>query len=166
MFRTLSLVSSLLFLLACSGKTNPPAAADNTTPAATTTSAPASTPAPTSTTASAPTTATSTAAAPKAVEQKQGEEYWGVYLAAGKDQKAPEMQEATKTLEGLGLKLGITFGVGALNCDVGAAEALKMADDTLAVATYFATEADAKAFAATLTKPALATAKIKAMCRD
>ena len=65
-----------------------------------------------------------------------------------------------------GLAFGKTFGHGSLGCDVGAAAALKEKDDTNALGVYFATEADAKAFAATLTPPPLGIVKIKAMCGD
>ena len=106
------------------------------------------------------------ATASKAVEQDHGKEYWAVYLAKGANQDEPSMKAAIQALSSRGLVFGKTFGVGSLGCDVGAAAALKEKDDTLAIAAYFKTEADAKAFAATLQPAPLGVVKIKASCRD
>jgi hypothetical protein len=104
--------------------------------------------------------------ATKAVEQTQGGEYWAVYLAADADRSAPAMQAAVDALQGQGLVLGKTFGLGALDCDVGAADALKRPGEHVAAAAYFASEADARSFAKAQATPALGVVQIKAMCRD
>jgi hypothetical protein len=104
--------------------------------------------------------------ATKAVEQTQGGQYWAVYLAADADQRAPAMQAAVDALQGQGLVLGQTFGLGALDCDVGAADALKRPGEHVAAAAYFASEADARSFAKEQATPALGVVQIKAMCRD
>jgi hypothetical protein len=104
--------------------------------------------------------------ATKAVEQSQGGEYWAVYLAVDADQKSPAMQAAVAALHGQGLVLGKTFGLGALDCDVGAADALKRPGEHVAAAAYFASEADARSFAKEQATPALGVVRIKAMCRD
>lgn len=104
--------------------------------------------------------------ASKAVEQTQGGQYWAVYMAADADQKAPAMQAAVDALQGQGQVLGQTYGLGALDCDVGAAEALKRPGEHVAAAAYFSTEADARSFAKEQATPALGIVQIKAMCRD
>lgn len=102
----------------------------------------------------------------KAVAQKHGSEYWAVYTAKGATQDDPAVKASIEALKKRGFEFGKTFGFGSLGCDVGSAAALKAPDDTNAVAVYFANEADAKEFAPTVTPPALAIVKIKAMCRD
>jgi hypothetical protein len=104
--------------------------------------------------------------ASKAVEQTQGGQYWAVYMAADADQKAPAMLAAVGALQGQGLVLGQTYGLGALDCDVGAAEALKRPGEHVAAAVYFSTEADAQSFAKEQATPALGIVQIRAMCRD
>lgn len=111
-----------------------------------------------------PSTVDSTAS--KAVAQKHGGEYWAVYVAKGVKQDEPAVKALVETLTKRGLELGSTMGFGSLGCDVGAAAALKEKDDTNALAVYFSSETDAKAFSLTLKPPALGVVKIKAMCRD
>ena len=106
-----------------------------------------------------------TAGTPKAVRQRHGESYWAVYTALGAGKETPEMKASIAALKGRGLELGVTFGVGSLGCDVGAAAALRKPDETLAVGVYFVTEAEARAFAASLTPKPVGVARIKAMCR-
>ena len=103
--------------------------------------------------------------AAKAVAQKQGDEVWAVYTAKG-TLEDPAVKASIEALKKRGFEFGKTFGHGSLGCDQGAAKALNEPDTTNAVAVYFANEADAKAFAPTVTPPALGIAKIKAMCRD
>lgn len=181
--RSILLTLACLTLVAC--KETPsvgPASAESVAPKATaTSSAPAASAsaasataagASTASTATAATTATraspqgADATAGKAVEQKQGSDYWAVYTVRAAKMDDPAVKASIGALTKRGLQLGKTFGFGSLGCDVGAAAALKASDDTNAVGVYFATQADAKAFAATLDTPALAVVKIKAMCRD
>jgi hypothetical protein len=154
-------IGTSLFLLACGGKSNAPKTEE--TPALATKAAEPPAKAAEPSTTVAPTQAES---ARKAVAQKQGESYWGVYLAQGTDGGSPEMKAAKENLTALGLEFGNTFGEGALSCDEGAADALKLPAETIAMAAYFATEDDAKAFAASLSSTPIGIAKIKAMCRD
>lgn len=144
----LSRLAATTFLLGCGGVAPAPAPAPANDPASDT---PAEIP---------------DLPATKAVEQTQSSAYWAVYLAADADQKAPAMQAAVDALQGQGLVLGKTFGLGALDCDVGAADALKRPGEHVAAAAYFATEADARSFAKEQATPALGVVQITAMCRD
>ena len=80
--------------------------------------------------------------------------------------RSPAMLAAVDALQAQGLVLGQTFGLGALDCDVGAADALKRPGEHVAAAAYFASEADARSFAQEQATPALGVVQIKAMCRD
>jgi hypothetical protein len=101
-----------------------------------------------------------------AVKQTQGQEYWAVYVVEGAKQDEPAVKASIDALTKRGLEFGSTMAFGSLGCDLGSAAALKAPDSTNALGVYFANKADADAFAATLTPTALATVKIKAMCRD
>jgi len=124
--------------------------------------------------APSPSVATSAGAPPpssdptagKAVAQKHGGDYWAVYTAKGAKQDEPAVKASIDALTKRGLEFGQTFGFGSVECDVGAAAALKAGKEANVLGVYFANEADAKAFAATLAPGALGIVKIKAMCRD
>jgi hypothetical protein len=113
--------------------------------------------------ASAPAPAALPAAAPKPLKSlSHGASAWAVYPYAG--EPGPKMEEALKTLNSLGITYG--FSAGQISCDQGAAEALKVDPAASAVGVYFASKADAEAFAKLLPKPAAGIAKIKIACAD
>src|SRR5262245_27918038 len=68
---------------------------------------------------------------PPARSPKHGGKYWGVYLfvappSEAKGKAATQKLEQTKSLlDKRGLKFGLDFEEGSLNCDQGAPEALK-----------------------------------------
>ena len=114
----------------------------------------------------APSRSAAEAATPRPVAQRQGGQYWAVYTALGDTQEVPAVKASIAELKRRRFEFGVTFGFGSLGCDLGAARALKASDEANAVGVYFATEAEARAFAATVTPPALGVARIKALCRD
>lgn len=134
-----------------------PSAAASATPAApedtATPSAPASAPETPSVTPSATPTATASvtpSVAPrwaKALgEPQQGDPVWGVYLAIGHSATDPVVDTAVRQAS----RVGYRAVVGDIACDGGAMEALGLDQyDYWSGATlYFATEADARGFAA------------------
>jgi hypothetical protein len=160
-------------LVACKEAQEPSAPPSNASASTTSSKSTASAPASASTTTPAlasarakPSAGLADAAAAKAVAQKQGGTYWAAYLAKGASQDEPAMKAAVDAATARGLVFGVTFGFGSLACDEGAAAALKASGETKAIAAYFASEADAKAFAATVVPAPLGVVKIKAMCRD
>lgn len=159
---TLSSLASLsLTLLACGAEPTPAGSPDAPSAQASVASTASA-----SATSAGPDAREADATAAKAVAQRHGGEYWAVYVVMGASQDAPEVKLASEQLSKRGLTFGGTFGFGSLGCDAGSAAALRAPDTENALGVYFASEADAKAFAATLAKPALAVVKIKAMCRD
>jgi hypothetical protein len=97
---------------------------------------------------------------------EHGESYWGVYLHAGESTRGLDAEEAGKLLRERGLALGEDFSKGELGCDVGAAEALGLPEETIAIGVYFRDEADARAFAASLPREPVGIARVQTMCRD
>ena len=91
----------------------------------------------------------SAAAASKAVSPDYGQTYWVAYLAVAEQPDAPELREAEAALLALGLELGTQINSGQLACSPGAPEGLGRSPDAMGVGVWFATEADARAFAAT-----------------
>ncbi|MBN2798825.1 MAG: hypothetical protein JXX28_06715 [Deltaproteobacteria bacterium] len=102
----------------------------------------------------------------RAVRPDSGGQYWAVYVAVSDDGTAPELRQAEAALRALGLELGATMASGQLNCDVGSAAALHRSEDAFAVSVYFATEADARAFAASWGRPAVGVARVSPICLD
>jgi hypothetical protein len=151
----------LTLLTACGGAeptaagapaTSDRAAVSTTATPSPTSQAPSTTP---STTPSATPTATATASvAPrwaKALgEPQQGDAAWGVYLAVGHSATDAPVEQGVRDAA----KVGYQAVVGDIACDGGAMEALALDQyDYWSGATlYFATEADARGFAAAYTK--------------
>ena len=95
------------------------------------------------------------------VDVEQGGTYWAAYLAVG-EQGAPELEQATDYLA----NLGVESVAGELACDRGAAKALGLSEDLLAVGAYFAERADAQAFSKKLPTPPAGVAMVTTYCAD
>lgn len=105
------------------------------------------------------------AAAPAPLKSPaQGQSNWAVFAYAGAP--GPKVDAAKKQLADKGLEAGVQFFEGELVCSDGAPEALKLPPDSIAISVHFATEADAKAFAATLATPPVGIAQVKQGCVD
>jgi hypothetical protein len=92
---------------------------------------------------------------------EQGAKYWAVYLAVG-EEGAPELEQATDYLAGLGIE---SLG-GELACDRGAADALGLSEDLMAVGVYFTGQAGAQRFAKKLPTPPSGIARVRTYCAD
>lgn len=105
------------------------------------------------------------AAAPTPLKSPpHGQSNWAVFVYAG----APgaKVDAAKKELSDKGLELGAQYFEGELTCNDGAPDALKLPGESMAVSVHFTTEADAKAFAATLAAPPVGIVQVKQMCAD
>jgi hypothetical protein len=165
-------------LTACSGAqpTSDGGPATPDTAAVSTTEAPTSAPTPTATvtptaTTTPTSTATVTAAAPRWAralgEPQQGDAVWGVYLAVGHSATEAVIEQAVRDAA----TVGYQAVVGDIACDAGAMEALALDQyDYWSGATlYFATEADARAFAAAYTRAGhspVGVAQVSVGCLD
>ena len=94
---------------------------------------------------------------------KQGTTYWGVYVAVAKPD-SPKLEAGKEQLGSVGVKAI----PGSLACDEGAAKELGVADSgsLFGVAAYFASKAEADAFAGALDPPPVGVAKIRVFCAD
>ena len=105
------------------------------------------------------------AAAPAPLKSPpQGQLTWAVFVYAGPP--GAKVDAAKQLLTDKGLEAGVQFSEGELVCSDGAPEALKLPGESIAVSVHFATEADAKAFAATLAAPPVGIAQVKQGCAD
>lgn len=100
-------------------------------------------------------------------EPQQGDAVWGVYLAVANSSSDPGIDAAVRGAASVGYQAVI----GDIACDAGAQQALGLAQyDYWSGATlYFATEGDARAFAAAYTTQVAApkgVAKVKVGCLD
>ena len=100
-------------------------------------------------------------------EPQQGDPVWGVYLAVGHSATDTPVEKAVRSAS----RVGYQAVVGDIACDGGAMEALGLDQyDYWSGATlYFATEADARGFAAAYTKRVAAptgVAKVTVGCLD
>jgi hypothetical protein len=153
--KTLGIAALLVLLAGCRQGDPPPSAQSTRTQSA---HLPASEDAPAF--PSAP-----SAAAPRPLSSPaHGASVWAVYAYVG--QPGPKVREAITMLEQRGLVRGEEVSDGDLACDRGGAEALGVAADSMAVRAYFGSEADAKAFAASLPTRAAGVAKVQAGCAD
>ncbi|MGN6613230.1 MAG: hypothetical protein ACTHLJ_15785 [Angustibacter sp.] len=133
-------------------------------------------PTPTTVAPSASPTATTTASATASVaprwakalgEPQQGDPVWGVYLAVGHSATDAPVEKAVRDAS----RVGYQAVVGDIACDGGAMDALGLDQyDYWSGATlYFATEADARGFAAAYTRSVAApkgVAKVTVGCLD
>ncbi len=176
----IAMLVPLTLLTACGGAeptaAGAPATSDRAAVSKTATPSPTSqtptTNATPSTTPSATPTATATASvAPrwaKALgEPQQGDAAWGVYLAVGHSATDAPVEQGIRDAA----KVGYQAVVGDIACDGGAMEALALDQyDYWSGATlYFATEADARGFAAAYTeavKAPIGVARITLGCLD
>jgi hypothetical protein len=94
-------------------------------------------------------------------EVQHGGRYWAVYLAAGPPQSG-DVTAAEAFLE----SLRIASVSGPADCDRGATGALDVSKRDVAVAVYFDTERDARAFADQLVPPPVAVVKVRTFCAD
>lgn len=160
---------------ATASTTSAPTPTPTMPPPATSTATVSATPKPSATasataTATAAPTPTVTAAArwPKAVGQpQQRESVWAVYLAVANSSSDPALDKAVRQAASVGYQ-AIT---GDVACDDGAMEALGLDqfDVWSAASLYFATGADAKAFAAAYTAEVTApqgVARVRLGCLD
>jgi hypothetical protein len=147
-----------------------PASTDPTSPAGTATdsTAPASPPA-TGTATAAPTAAASVRPSwPKALgEPQQGDPVWAVYLGVGHGASDPAVEDAVQAAASVGYQAV----VGDIACDGGATRALGLDEyDYWSGATvYFATEKQARGFAAAYTRDVQApraVAQVAVGCLD
>jgi hypothetical protein len=94
---------------------------------------------------------------------RQGRRYWGVYVAVG-PMKSPKLEAAREQLAAV----GVTAGPTSLACDQGAAKELGVVDDGSlgGVAAYFASKAEADAFAGALDPPPVGVAHVRVFCAD
>jgi hypothetical protein len=104
---------------------------------------------------------------PSPVRPASGGTYWAAYVYAGDSTASAEAKAAAKLLaqEGGG-KFADFMEEGGLDCDDGAAKALKLPDSAVRIGVYFKTSAEAKAFASAWPKKKVRTAKVKTYCRD
>ena len=94
-------------------------------------------------------------------EVGQGEKYWAVYLATGRE-NTDRIKAAEDTVD----RLGIDSVAGPVDCDYGAPEKLDMAPRDLTVGVYFVNKEDADAFAASLDTPPVAIVRVQTYCAD
>ena len=94
---------------------------------------------------------------------KQGAAYWGVYVVVAKP-NSPKLEAGREQLGSVGVKAV----PGSLACDQGAAKELGVVDDgsLFGVAAYFATKAEAEAFAGALDPAPVGVARIRIFCAD
>jgi hypothetical protein len=130
-----------------------------------TTAAPSTTAAPTTT---VPAPAPDTSAFPPEATLEHGGHTFGVYLALSDDPEDPALAAARDKAAEAGY-LSTNYAYGSLGCDEGAPEALEASTDTMAVAVYFATEAQAnqaKDAFATIDQPVVGVVPVINYCLD
>jgi len=90
-----------------------------------------------------------------------GGQYWGVYVAVA-PRKSPKLEAAREQLAAV----GVTAVTMSLGCDRGAAEGLNVVDDgsLWGAAAYFASKAEADAFAGALDPPPAGVAHMRFHC--
>jgi len=95
---------------------------------------------------------------------KQGGTYWALYVSVANSVNDADIKLAEANLRALGVKGG--WSSGDISCDEGAAKALGVPSDSVAVAVYFKTQPDAMAFSALLSTPSVGIVQVKTYCAD
>ncbi|HVL89618.1 MAG TPA: hypothetical protein VM841_05210 [Actinomycetota bacterium] len=111
--------------------------------------------------ASTPPAASPASSPPPSVEPTQNGTYWAVYLAAGD----PDSDAFVTRVEMLEARKLPSHGSEAA-CDQGSREALGLKESDHVIGVYFTTEADARAFAATLDFEPAGIVQVKTDCLD